>query len=613
MSQKSDFKTALIESTTINDLTDEEVFGVLSGPALSTYTQFQSISASASQIVWNVQIPSESILIDRHLLMSSTINFTINLGGAANQVPVGENCINWGLTEALSAFPLQSLFTTVQTTINNASTSVNLQDILPMILRMNDNRKLARYNSMTPSLPDCQWGAFNQAVNVVGPIANSNNNVLSSLNNNGYDNDFQPRGSYPVTLLGITHNVTGGGVDNSLVSTNVLDTWVIGLSVNVTEPFLALSPFTNCMPQSSQSGSGLIGINNMSIVCNVDNTAKRLLGTANTEVNGGNISGYISSISLGYNVGGNSVPAFQNSRLLFNFQTLSSMQYSKISSKCIVPYTDYPRYLTTFTNNEVMAPKPAASSLRTLTSQNLQLNQVPGLVMISVRVPMSQQNWNNTSSFLTIKNISINFNSQSGLLASATQQDLYNISYRNGCAQSYYEWAGYNNNFVNGAPNSTVVQTGSLLVLNPALDFSLPEFLSAGSLGQFSFQFNITVENNYEFNVTPEICIITKNDGLFVTQQGTSVIYTGILDKTTVLRTKEQEASLDYQTHQRLVGGRLNSSGFGALKKMLKYHAQKHMMPVVGSGISGGSESGGSISGGASSGGRRHRLSKHLM
>ncbi|MDB4352882.1 hypothetical protein OAA60_05585 [Porticoccaceae bacterium] len=600
MSQKPDFKTSLIESTTINDLTDEEIFGVLSGPALSTYTQFQAISASGSQIVWNVQIPSESILIDRHLLMTSLVNFTISLGGPGHAVPVNENCINWGLTEALSAFPLQSLFTTVQATINNTSTSVNLQDILPMILRMNDNRKLARYNSMTPSLPDCQWGAFNQAVNIVGPIANSNNNILSSLNNNGYDNDFQPRGSFPVTLLDIVHNITGAGTDQSLISTNVNDTWSIGLQFRVTEPFLALSPFTNCMPQSNQSGSGLIGINNMSIVCNVDSTCKRLLGTANTSVNGGVISSYISNISLG----ATGYQPFSETRLLFNFQTLTSLQYSKISSKCIVPYTDYPRYLTTFTSNTPLVP----NNSQTLTSQNIQLNQIPGLIMISVRVPMSEQNWNNTSSFLTINNITINFNSQSGLLASATPQDLYNISYRNGCAQTYYEWSGYNNNFVNGPPNSNAVQTGSLLVLNPALDFSLPEFLSCGSLGQFSFQFNINVTNNYEFNVTPEICIITKNDGLFVTQQGTSVIYTGILDKATVLRTKEQDASLDYNTHQRLVGGRLSSSGMGAIKKMLRYHSQKQMDHMAG-----GASSGGASSGGASSGGRRHRLSKHLM
>ena len=597
---KPDFKTSLIESTTINDLVDEEVYGVLSGPALSTYTQFQAISASSSQIVWNAQVPSESIVIDRHLLMASTVNFTINL----SNVPPGDNCINWGLTEALSAFPLTSLFTTIQTTINNASTSVNMQDILPMILRMNDNRKLARYNSMTPSLPDCQWGNFSQAVNVAGPVANSNNNILSSLNNNGYDNDFQPRGSYPVTLLGVTHNIFGAGQDASIVSTNLGDTWVIGLQFTVTEPFLALSPFTNCMPQSNQSGSGLIGINNMSIVCNVDNSCKRLLGSANQYITA-------NGISLGYSNGAVNLPAFSSTRLLFNFQTLTSLQYSKISSKCIVPYSDYPRYLTTFTNSDTMAP----GARSTLTSQNIQLNQVPGLIMISVRIPMSQQTYQNTSSFLSISNISINFNSQSGLLASATPQDLYNISYRNGCAQSYYEWQGYNNNFVNGEPDATAVPTGSLLVLNPALDFSLPEFLSGGSLGQFSFQFNITVKNNYTFNVTPEICIITKNDGLFVTQQGTSVIYTGILDKATVLKTKENEASLDYNTHQRLVGGRLNSSGFGAIRKMLKYHGVR--TPILdhmsGSGVSGGSTSGGVMSGGASSGGRRHKLSKHLI
>lgn len=607
-----DFKTALIESTTISDLTDSEVFGVLSGPQYSTYTQFQAISASASQIVYNIQVPSENILIDRHLLMTSKVNFTINL----INVPVGQNCINWGLTSALSAFPLQSLFTTMQATINNASTSVNMQDILPMILRCNDNRKLSRYNSMTPSMPDCQWGDFAQAVNVEGPVSNSNNNVLSSLNNNGYDNDFQPRGSFPIELLGVVHNIVGGGVDDSIVSTNLADTWSIGLSFTCTEPFLALSPFTNCMPMSASSGSGLIGINNMSIVCNIDSTAKRLIGMAQPYLSN---DGKAGSIVLGYNVGGASFPAFQNSRLLFNFQTLTSLQYAKISSKCIVPYTDYPRYLTSFTSNEQLAPYTSI----TLTSQNLQLNQVPSQIMISVRKPMNAQTPYDTSSFLSIENISINFNSQSGLLASATQQDLYNISYRNGCAQSFYEWQGYNNNYVNGVPpiyingiaqSEVTTQTGSLLIINPALDLSLPEMLSAGSLGQYSFQFNIRVKNNYAAAVTPEICIITKNDGIFVTQQGTSIIYTGILDKATVLKAKEGDVSLDYNSHQRLVGGRLNSSGFGAIKKMLKNHimsANPHLMTE--GGASGCGMSGGASSGGASSGGRRHKLMRHLL
>ena len=146
MSSSPDFKTALIESSIISDITDQETFGVLAGPALSTYTQFQAISASSSQIVFNVQVPSESIVIDREIYMSSQIAFTLTGTAAAT-----ETFLNWGLTEALSAFPLQSLFTTIQAQINNVSTSTNLQDVLPMLLRMNDNRKLSRYNSMTPS------------------------------------------------------------------------------------------------------------------------------------------------------------------------------------------------------------------------------------------------------------------------------------------------------------------------------------------------------------------------------------------------------------------------------------------------------------------------------
>jgi len=290
-------------------------------------------------------------------------------------------------------------------------------------------------------------------------------------------------------------------------------------------------------------------------------------------------------------------------------------QMARLSSKNIVGYSDYPRFLTTFNNSSAIAP----FGISTLTSQNLQLNQVPSLILISVRIPMSQQNIANTSSFLQIENISVNFNSQSGLLASATKQNLWAISTRNGSQQSYYEWGGAVSNNTDGDTNGKVYNiatTGSLLVLNPALDFSLPSFLSGGSLGQFSFQFNITVKNQFNFPITPEICIVTKNDGIMVTQQGTSVIYTAILDKQTVLRTKEQEAVLDWNHHQRLVGGKLSNMGLSALSKIVKYHKKnKHHSGNHHEHELGGASSGGVMSGGASSGGGkgRHRLARHLL
>jgi hypothetical protein len=220
---------------------------------------------------------------------------------------------------------------------------------------------------------------------------------------------------------------------------------------------------------------------------------------------------------------------------------------------------------------------------------------------------MSSQTIANTSSFLQIENISVNFNSQSGLLSSATKYNLGSISTRNGSQQSFYEWGGavVNNTIGTTAGGvNNVSTTGSLLVLNPALDFSLPSFLSCGSLGQFSFQFNITVKNQYNFDISPEICIVTKNDGIMVTQQGTSVIYTAILDKQTVLRTKEQDAVLDWNHHQRLVGGKLSNMGLNALSKIVKYHKKNraHHEPEMTAGV---------MSGGAQKG--RHRLARHLL
>lgn len=581
----SDFRTVLIEDSRIADITDREVFGVQSGASQSTYQQFNAVSASNSSIVFNVQVPSENIVIDRHLLVQTELTFTLNL----SNVPAGQQAFNYGVTDCLQAFPLNSLFTTCQSTVNNVSVSSNLKDILPMISRMNDNRMLSRYNSLTPAYVDNQWGLYSSAVL-------TNSNPLASYNNNGYDEDFEPRGAYPLTSTVITHNITGGGTDTSVISTDTDDTWVIVLTVQITEPFLALSPFINCQPNQQ---AGLVGVNNMSFVLNIDSTCARLFSTANSYVNGaGNgLSSFITSITLGSVA---QQTGFQNTKLLFNFLSLQPEQYAKISTKNVVPFLDYPRYLSVSNNTTQIAPGGTA----TLTSQSIQLNQIPDLILISVRYPMSQQNWAYTSSFLTINTVSVNFNNASGLLSTATQQDLYNMSFRNGSQQSFYEFNGVAgiNNSATGA-QGLVPTTGSLLVLNPSIDFSLPSYLSASSLGQYQFQFNINVSNQFPYTITPEICIITMNSGIFATQQGTSQIFTGILTKDQVLRTKEQNPvpQLESSEYQRLVGGKLSNHGMANILKMIRHHP-KHLHGGV---ESGGVMSAGVMSAGVMSGGKR--------
>ena len=75
----SSFKTVLIQESAIADLTPEETFAVYSGGAEKTLQKFLATSASNNSLIWNIQVPSESVVVSRHPLLQSDINFTINI------------------------------------------------------------------------------------------------------------------------------------------------------------------------------------------------------------------------------------------------------------------------------------------------------------------------------------------------------------------------------------------------------------------------------------------------------------------------------------------------------------------------------------------------------
>jgi hypothetical protein len=146
----------------------------------------------------------------------------------------------------------------------------------------------------------------------------------------------------------------------------------------------------------------------------VDATCRRLFSIANTyieDVNGvPHIRTWIQSIRLGSDAQPN---GFANTRL-----SLSPEQYSKVSTRNVVSYLDYPRYIS----NSYASVQVLPNQNYTITSQGIQLSLIPDLFIIAARVPL----------FLTIENISINFNNSSGLLASCPQHQLYATSRRNG-------------------------------------------------------------------------------------------------------------------------------------------------------------------------------------
>ena len=122
----------------------------------------------------------------------------------------------------------------------------------------------------------------------------------------------------------------------------------------------------------------------------------------------------------------------------------------------------------------------------------------------------------------------------------------------------------------------------------------------------------------------PEICVVCVNSGIFVTSQGTSSIYTGVLTKDLCLQTKSEKpiADLDTRSYERLVGGVLQNRGAGGIYAKVRRGAGSTGGAISGGGstggcfdISGGKEMGGSINMPESFGGKKGRhskINKHL-
>jgi len=626
----SELSTYLIEDSRISNITDKEVYGVMSGANQSTFQSFQATSKSSNSIIFNCQIPNENIVIDRHLLIQATINLVLNLTAA--DIPLtGSSALvfDLGLTDAIGPFIINSLCQSQSCSINNCTVSQNTRDILAPLLRLYDNRKLNRYNSITASMPDAFYYDYADGVG-------SLNNVLSSYNNASLDNDFLSRGGFPVTIKRVYHSyLDNNGAkqsDTSLVqiggTTN--NTWQIAIEINSIEPFIALSPWTNTQ---NNNQAGLCGINTISMNLNLGDCSRAFSTSLN----------YIKSITLGGTIVDNNgtvldtYEPFTNANLLMNFLSLQPEQYQKINSRNVIPYMDFPRYISISSSNTILkfATRDALGQITLSTqdydSPNIQLSIIPDLIIIFARKNISTQTWRDSSSFFTINSISCTFNNSAGLCSSMNPQQLYLMSNKNGSGQTWNEFCGLSkNNYTATVDDDGILSydygefgrgkdvptIGSILIINPSLDLNLPSYLANGSLGQFNVSFRISLSNQGLDSTgsglagySPEICCICVNSGFMITESGVTAIQTGVLTKELTLKTKDQKATIDHIDYKRYVGGSLSNMGMSNVYKLFKKKNHINDERTDDTTIN---NHGTGLSAGSLSAGRIKRLSKHI-
>jgi hypothetical protein len=519
-------------------------------------------------------------ILDRNIVWKSTYKLTITGTPAA-----GVYLVDLGNRDALAPLPLHMSATTLQVQVNNNSVSVNIRDVLPQLLRMyGDDRALARWNGICPLAPD--------TYKLYGDQLGANNNSNGSWAQTA-DNSLLSRGAFSIDEINqTTPNIGAPAPGNTKNQQTIGDGTPRVVVVRFTsfEP-LFLSPFHFANLSANQMG--LYGVTNMNFIFNISANAARVWRCG---ASAAAIANYSVSIS---NVAGSEL----------HFQMLTPHPSQILPSKNVVDYVDFPRYLTTFTTTIAAAAlNPATNVLvpasATFSSNNIQLNQVPDMLCIVARKPMSSQTSRDADCFYPITGISINWNNQSGLLANATQETLFRMSAKT-TNQTWLEFKGFANKYLPPATapgaiyntQSQLVQTsGSILALRYGQDIPIvEEFYSAGSLGSFNLQFNLQLQN-YDTTAAGqvEICLMCVNSGLFITSQGVSSTYTGILTKSDVLAASEMKPVSE--RHLRLVGGVESSAVTGVADIAPK--AQDAIMDAVSAAKSALGKGGDTISGG---------------
>jgi hypothetical protein len=567
----ADFEKVLVKDPRL-DVTDTIKYAVIKGGQNVTNSKFSAVSASSSQLVFNIQVPSEQTIIDRRVLLRATLKVSVtSVGGLANGI------VCYGVNAALASFPLHQCFDTLSATINNNTVTCNIKDVLPAMLRLLEDDDLIWHNGMTPAFNDIIAGYSRQDPAFDGSFLSNSNTAIWGVT----DNHRFHRGCFPISA-------------HPTAFANASTTDVI--TYEITEPLL-LSPFM--FSNTKSNNQGFYGIQNMNIVANLNDGRRCFRGPTPgartflkpSGTGSGQTEGITAVVVDMYSV---------KPELLFTFITPHPSDL--MPARNIVPYYELPRYINGGQPALEAATSVAGSGALSMKSveakfQAIQLNQIPDKLIFYTRLKsdVANQPWGQADVSLPIKSISINFNNNSGILASATTQELWQMSKNNGVNSSWPEFLGYGTtvNYDGGSDPSTnptvafQALSGSYLVLEFGKDIQLTEdFYAAGSLGNFNLQCIVTVNNNYAVATSSteewELVVITMNSGVFVCERGTSATYTGILTKQDVLDASAQE----YYTHddvKRLVGGGFFDSiksGLSSLAKkgmkMGKEHLRKH-------------------------------------
>jgi len=206
------------------------------------------------------------------------------------------------------------------------------------------------------------------------------------------------------------------------------------------------------------------------------------------------------------------------------------------------------------------------------------LSSIPDVLVVFAKAAYRGQT--QADSYIPISGVSVNFDNYSNLCSNYTQEDLYACSVAAGLDMDFSQFRGYARSNIGTVipqysagttffdtkttPSPLVQLTGSPVLLRMGQDIPLSSGLAPGTLGNYSVQVTLTLDNTNGFyswlsqipqaSQNVSITIMGVNSGFFESCKGSSAIRKTILN-TVDVESVSASTSVTATQLQRLVGG----------------------------------------------------------
>jgi hypothetical protein len=369
--------------------------------------------------------------------------------------------------------------------INNSQVSINMSDVIKGVERYMDERDFRQEYTNSPCYPD-QSQLYSE-------YAGFMRNPLNAIGDSVYG-AIEPRGGFPVTVTSLTNTACD-------------------IEFDLCEP-LMLSP----LHFNRSLANGFIGVKQISVVVQWKADLISNMWSRN-ETDALFTTAAVSFVGA--------------PELLVRTITPSELVSSDLPVSSVYSFHQIQSFQTAL-------PPLLPGAINTRVNDSIQLSVIPRRIFLYFPREISEERYDRPNTYMSIETISINFANRSGILSSATQRDLYNISKKNGVNMSWREWSGQPSHQIIGT-DVPISGIGSVLCLYIPEDIALTssDLLAPGVAEKVSLQITCTYKNIHPTDtITPRMMIIVDTEGTWTIQNGQAYQQVGILSQQDVLDAK---------------------------------------------------------------------------